>query len=179
MNYSRISVRYAKALFQASSEKNILDEVYKDILLIQTMFNEIAQLKFVMESPVIQTSVKAGLIYSIYSGKVNDLTMKFLELIVKNKRELHLKHITRNFIENYKDFKGIKTVTLTTAFVIDEETKTNFVDKIKKYLNKTIELHETVNPEIIGGFILKIDDLLFDSSVTTKLAQIKRKLVSN
>jgi F-type H+-transporting ATPase subunit delta len=179
MNYYKISVRYAKALFLNARENNVLDDVYKDIELIQSLFKEVLQLKFIMESPVVKTSNKLGIIDEVFSDKFNQITLRFLRLIINNKRELHIQNISRNFIDKYKEFKGIKTVTLTTAYKIDEDTKQFLTDKISKYYNKTVELHENVNADIIGGFVLKIEDRQLDSSVTSKLLQLKRKLVSN
>jgi len=178
MNYSNISVRYANALFLTAKENNELDNVKKDIEFILSLFKEMPQLKFVMESPVIKTSDKLNIIKNVFSSRIAELTIKFLNLIVKNKRELQVQNISRNFIDKYKEFKGIKTVTLTTAYKIDEDTKRHLIEKIKKTFDKIIELHENVDTGIIGGFILKIEDQQLDSSVTSKLSRIKRKLVS-
>ena len=87
--------------------------------------------------------------------------------------------ISRNFIDSYKEFKGIKSVILTTAYTIDDDSRKALVDKITNSLNKIVELREIVNEEIIGGFILKIEDQQYDSSVTSKLLHLKRKLISN
>ena len=178
MNHSKISVRYAKALFLFARENNELDNVSKDIEFIQSLFNEVHLLKFVLECPVIKTSSKLKIINEVFSNRINAVSLKFLNLIIKNKRELHIQNISRNFIDRYKDFKGIKSVTLTTAYQIDDDTKQHLIDKITKSINKIIELNETVNPDIIGGFILKIEDQQYDSTVTSKLLHIKRKLVS-
>jgi F-type H+-transporting ATPase subunit delta len=178
MNYSKISVRYAKALFLFAEEKNKLDEVKKDIEFILSLYHEIEQFAFFIESPVIKTSNKQNILSAVLGEKINVITLKFLDLIIKNKRELHIKDIFRNFIDLYKKHKGIKTVTLTTAYSVDESTKQFIINSIKKSQTETIELFDKVNPEIIGGFILKIEDQLFDSSVSSKLLKIKRSLVS-
>lgn len=178
MNYNKISVRYAKALFLTAEEKNELDNVKKDIEFILSLFNDVKHFAYFLESPVIKTSNKQNIVTAILEDKVNLITIRFLELIIKNKRELQIKDISRNFIDLYKKHKGIKTVTLTSAYSIDEITKQLIVSKIKKSLNETIELHEKVNPEIIGGFILTIEDQQYDSSVSSKLLKIKRSLVS-
>jgi F-type H+-transporting ATPase subunit delta len=179
MNHSKISVRYAKALFLTAKENNELENVRKDIEYIQSLFNEIHLLKYTLSSPVIKTSHKLSIINEVFKNSICSFTLRFLELIIKNKRELHIQDISRNFIDSYKKFKGIRTVTLTTAYKIDEETKQILLNKITKSINEIVELHENVNPEIIGGFILKIEDQQYDSSVTSKLLHIKRKLVSN
>ena len=178
MNHSKISVRYAKALFLIADEKNELDNVKKDIEFILSLFNDVQYFAYFLESPVIKTSNKQSIVNAIIGNNINPITLKFLYLIIKNKRELHIKDISRNFIDHYKIHKGIKTVNLTSAYSIDETTKQLIVNKIKKSINETIELYEKVNPDIIGGFILKIEDQQYDSSVSSKLLKIKRSLVS-
>lgn len=177
MNHSKISVRYAKALFLIAEDERQIEAVKKDIEFILSIYNDVQQFSFFIESPVIKTTNKQAILNAIIGNNINPITLRFLDLIIKNKRELHIKDISRNFIDSYKKHKGIKTVTLTTAYTIDEATKQAIVSKITKTINETVELHEKVNPEIIGGFILKIEDQQYDSSVSAKLLKIKRSLI--
>ena len=178
MNHSKISVRYAKALFLIAQDERQLEAVKNDIEFILGLYNEVQQFSFFLESPIIKTSSKQAIVNAIIGNSISPITLRFLYLVIKNKRELHIKDISRNFIDDFKKYKGIKSITLTTAYSIDDVTKQNLINKITITLNETIELHEKINPEIIGGFILQIEDQQYDSSVSSKLLKIRRSLVS-
>ncbi|MBI5219866.1 MAG: ATP synthase F1 subunit delta [Bacteroidia bacterium] len=175
MSYSRIPVRYAKALFSLAKEKNLLDVFKKDMEIVSSSCS-VAQFKSFLQSPVIMTSKKEAVINDIFKPLVNGKTLDFLLLIVKNKREVFLPDVSRNFIDMYRNHKGIKSVTFTSAYEIDCVLKNHIVDTVKKYYPAEIELHQIVEKDIIGGFVLKIDDLQYDASISTKLKKMKRTL---
>jgi len=178
MNHSKISVRYAKALFLLAKERNILDEIKKDIELVYTSCDSVYELKFLLESPVVKTSQKQEIFKQIYQNKVNELTITFLDLIIKNKREAHIKDIARNILDLFRKELGVKTAILTTAVALDETLRKNITEVIKLKFKTEIELTEQINKDLIGGFILRVDDQQYDASVSTKLNKLKKVLIN-
>lgn len=178
MNQSKIVVRYSKALFILSQEKNILDAISKDMLLIYRTCNSVSEFMTMIESPVAKPSQKKETLNAIFKSSVNELTMKFLDLLVINKREAYIRDIARYFIDLYRTDQGIKSAVLTTASEIDEETRNKVSELIKRSFNtKEVELDTNVNKDLIGGFILKVDDKQFDASISSHLKEVKRKLI--
>lgn len=178
MNQSKIVVRYSKALFLLSQEKNILDAISKDMLLIYKTCNSVSEFMTMIESPVAKPSQKKETLNAIFKSSVNELTMKFLDLLVQNKREAYIKDIARYFIDLYRADQGIKSAVLTTASEIDEETRNKVSELIKRSFNtKEVELDTNVNKDLIGGFILKVDDKQFDASISSHLKEVKRKMI--
>jgi F-type H+-transporting ATPase subunit delta len=177
MDQSAITVRYAKAFFTLAKEKNILDTLKSDIELIVGVCQESADFILLLESPVVKSSKKIALITSIFSGKVNNLTLDFLHLITKNKREVHIPAICRNFLALTRADQNIKSALLTTATEIDAETIKKIEILMGKELDAKIELSSKINPEIIGGLVLRMDDIQYDASVATQLKKIKQKLL--
>ena len=176
MNDSKISVRYAKALFQTAVESGIEDAVMLDIkLLSESLRNE--AFKEVMESPVIKTSQKKELIRNVFSKAINELTFNFLKLILDNRRETYLPDIIRNFSGSFREHKGIKKAEVIISSAIDQPTRKKFEDILKKTFKSGIELDEIIRPEIIGGFILKVEDRQYDASVVNSLARIRKNLL--
>lgn len=175
MGQSRIPVRYAKAFFSLAKEKNMLDVFRKDMDIVKTIC-EAAVFKTILESPVISASKKEAIFSEIFKSIVNEKTLAFLNLILKNKREVYLPDIARDFDDLYRAEKGIKIVTFTTASAIDDTLRQHVVATVKKYYNAEIELKEKVKEEIIGGFVLQIDDQRYDASISSKLEKIERTL---
>ena len=177
MDQSAITVRYAKAFFSITKEKDMLDILKTDIELVLDVCNNSADFILLLESPIVKTSKKAELISTIFKGKVHELSMKFLLLITSNKREVHIPGICRNFLGLTRKDQNIKSAVLTTA----TEMNKNTIDKIEllmaKELGAKVELTSKVNSDIIGGLVLRIDDKQYDASVATQLKKIKQQLL--
>ena len=177
MNISAIRVRYAKAFFLLAKEKKMMEILKADIEKVFNVCNHSSDFILLLESPVVSTTKKEELISKIFKAEVNTLTLNFILLIVRNKREVYIPGICRNFLELTRKDQNIKSAVLITA----SEINTNIINKIKilleKELNAKVELSVEVEPEIIGGLILRIGDKQFDSSVNTKLKNIKQQLL--
>ncbi len=179
MNESKISVRYAKALFELGKEKELIDTVIKDIQLVDEVCKSIADFWLMVESPVVKTSQKRASMKQIFGDRINAITLNFLDLVVKNRREIYLKDISRNFLALCRKDQGILSATLTSASTLEEGSKENLSTLLSKSFNSKIELEEVVDEEIIGGFVLRVEDQQLDASVSTQLNKIKRELLSN
>lgn len=178
MDYSLISVRYAKALFLLSKEKGVVDKVFNDMILLGDQCVKVDEFKDILGSPIIEPSKKKKVLKLTFEQYVNELTINFLGIMVDNKREALLPSISRNFIDFYKKEKGLKTVTLYTAFELDEDYISNVKTVLEKELNASIELSVRVRDHLIGGFILMVDGKMMDASIATKLKELKKKLLS-
>lgn len=178
MNQSKISVRYAKALFQLAIEKNILEEVRKDVLLISQSLKEYEQFRLYLKSPVVKPSQKYNLMKEIFSNSVNETSLNFLGLLVQNKRENHLGDISRQFLDVYSKYKGVKSALITTAVSLDESIR----EKLYKLLSSTykteIDLLSHQDESILGGFILRVGDQQYDASIANGLKRMKTALLN-
>ncbi len=180
MYRSLISVRYAKSLFLKALEDNILDKIMADIRFVQSTFKEYPEILTTLNHPITYSSQKSEIIQSLFQDKVNPITLDFLLLVVRNHRNYYFPSIFRNFVDFYNEEEGIKTVELTTAIQIDDEER----EDIKRYIIEAfkanqISFTEHVNPDIIGGFLIQIEDKLLDVSVRKQLNRIKQDLISN
>ncbi len=175
MNNSRISVRYAKALFSQALEDSKADKINEDVKLFMEACI-IPDFKLMLENPVILPSKKKKIFEDIFKNKVDELSIKFLNLLIKNVREAFLIDISRNYLNLYRKHHGIKSVILTTAFRVNEKLKSEIVDIIKKQFDTEVELNENVDENIVGGFIIKVENNLIDASITGKLKKLKSEL---
>ncbi len=176
MNTSKISVRYAKALLNLAIEEQKQERINDDIKLVFDA-SLIPELDSMLENPVILPTQKKAVINSLFSGKVDVLTVKFIEILISNKRESHLKNISRTFLSLYRKKYGIKAVNLTTASKINKKTETEISEIISNNFKVKVELETEIDKEVIGGFIMKIEDKQYDASISSKLNKVRRELL--
>lgn len=177
MNQSKISVRYAKALFLFAKEKNMLDAIKDDITSLAKALATIPEMADFIVNPVATTSWKKIFFKALLEEKMKQETLKFIDLVVDNKREMYLADIARNFLDMYKKSGGIKTVTLTGTSEFSVEQKKKVTAFVEENFRTKVDLEEKVDKDILGGFILRIDDRQFDASVASKLKEIKKDLL--
>jgi F-type H+-transporting ATPase subunit delta len=179
MDENKISIRYAKALFNLAIEKKIIDEVKNDIDLIFQTSAAVPEFKMILGSPVIKTSVKAKIFSELFSMQVNSITYSFLNLILLNKRESFLEDISRNFLAMYRKNNGYKSAVISSAFALDSKMVEQFRQLIRRKFKTEVELVCNVNRELIGGFVLRVEDQQIDSSVSAMLKRLNQELVKS
>lgn len=179
MNESSITVRYAKAIFQAANESEKLDLIRNDINLIKECISSSEEFQDFLENPILKESSKINIINQIFKKQIDDLSYNFLILLIKNKREHFLPGICRYFITLDKKQTGYKETVITTAQPFDK----GYFNELRKYIEKklklSIDLKEQVEESIIGGFKLRIEDQLIDASLSSNLLKIKRELINS
>jgi len=176
MNESQISVRYAKALFQSALDQNLLEDVYKDMeLLTSTCKGD--EFQYMLVVPTLQPSQKNKLMIEIFEKQFSKISMALISLVVQNKRETYLSGIARYFMDLYRKEKGICIASLRTAQPVDEAALNGIRGLIKNAYDSDVELTSSVNEDVIGGFVLTVEDMQYDASVATNLRKIKKQLL--
>ncbi len=175
MNESKISVRYSKALFLSAKEKGELDAVFKDMVLISELCR-MSQIKELLGNPVIIPSKKITVFHAILEKNIEKTTLSLVDLLIKNGRESYLPAVARAFRDETLKYRGITETHLTTAVPVNKEIKKQIADLISAVFDTKVELIETVDTDVIGGFILRVRDNFIDASVRNKLRKIKKNL---
>jgi len=176
---ARVAKRYAKALFDLATEKNSLDTVYNDINLVNDSISNNRDLGLLLKTPIVTSDRKEKVMDSLFGGKIIELTHAYIKLIVGKGRESIIPDIATEFIEHYKTTKGITTANVTTAVPLHNETRSAIIKLIEDATKQQIELVDTVNPNMIGGYIIKVGDRQFDTSINRKLEELKREFSQN
>lgn len=179
MNDSSISVRYAKALFSLAEEKKVLKAVNTDMENLLSLSNALPEFKQIMDSPVISTTDKQKFMAALLGSKVNELTLSLLTLLFTNSRENYLTMIARNFVANYRESSGVKSAQLTSAIQLDAAVVEQFKALVAKKYQAQVEVACNVNPDLIGGFVLQVDDQLMDASVASRLKAFRQEFVKS
>lgn len=176
MNYGKIGIRYAKALFLTALEENALEQVYYDMLLLKQLVSENPSFSFFLNTPILKPSEKQNFFQAVFFNKIHSLTTIFLELLTKNRRENRLLDIIRNFQLLYLSHKNTLSATLITPINVDNVLLEKFIHKLQEMLQKTVVLQNKTDESLIGGFILQIEDKEFDASARTQFKKIKNNL---
>jgi F-type H+-transporting ATPase subunit delta len=176
MNNSKISVRYAKALFLSAKEAKLLERVVEDVKLLSISY-QVKGFKDFLESPIIKTSEKKKVVNEVFAKSITSLSNDFINLVISNKRENYLEAINRNFIALYRKEKGIKGANLRVPDKASNDHINRFIAILEEFFHAKIELEEVVDESLIGGFIIQVDDKQLDASVKTSLGKIKKKLL--
>lgn len=173
-----VANRYAKSLMELALESNKVDQVRKDMNMIEQVCKDSREFDLFLTSPIIKTDKKIGVINTLFKGKVSDLTLSFLNLITNKHRESYIHEIASAFDEQYKKNKNIFTAVVTSATGLDEKTRARVLDLVKSQMNGEVELVEKIDPRTIGGFILKIGDKQVDRTVSRQLNNLKKELIN-
>jgi F-type H+-transporting ATPase subunit delta len=179
MSGIRISSRYAKSLLDLAIEKSELESVYADMQTVNQTFRGSKELALLLQSPIVKGDKKVKIIELIFADKLSNLSSMFINLLIAKGRESLLLEVAQSFISQYKIYKKITVVELTSAVTIDAGTRSKILTAADSMSDGTIELVEKVDPELIGGFVLKVDDNQVDTTISTKLRNLKREFSNN
>lgn len=171
--------RYAKSLIALSIEEDKLEVVYKDMVLISNTVNESKELELLLKSPIVKTDKKQEILSNIFGKKTTELTNKFLMLISSRKREAIIGDISNSFVDQYKIIKKIIVTEITSAIKLDDSQKKKILELLNTDESSSVEVVENIDPSIIGGFIVRVDDKQIDASISRKLDDLKQDFSKN
>ena len=174
MHNSLISKRYAKAIFDFALEMNVVEEVKADMELVFSVCSSNKDFTLMLKSPVIRVEKKNKVIEAVFRNEISELSLRYLLIIIRKKREKFIPQIADEYIEIYKKFKNIFTVYLSSASALNDELRQKVIALLEKQTKGNIELHEEVKKELLGGFVLSYDDYKYDASISYQLMKIRK-----
>lgn len=179
MSNTRVAHRYAKPLLELAQEKKVLEAVKEDMADFVNLCEGNREFLLMLRSPIIPHLKKAEILKKIFKGKSNDLTLTAFEIITRKNRENLLPEIAAEFVAEYNRVMGLQDAVVTTTFPIDAGMRKSFEQIVKDVTGNKAILSENVDPEIIGGYVLRMGDKQLDQSVSSDLKEIKLKFNKN
>ncbi len=173
----KVSHRYATSLLEDSVEKNKLEAITADMILLSNTLKDNPKLQSALESPVIKPEVKSSILKEIFKDVFNQDTFKFIDFVIEKKRESLLCTIASRFLELRDEHVGEVQVSVKTVFEFSNEQKKVLIENLEKTLNKKVRLTFTIDEDLIGGFVAKAGDTLFDASLKHQLGLLKNQLL--
>ena len=176
MNRGIVSGRYAKALLMHADKYGYEKEAYREAKWLTNCMTHYPQIKRILSSPVVSISKKMYMLEKLFVKPLSEQFRRFIRLVLEKKREESLQTICFMYMENYHEEKQILQVELITATSVTEDTKTRIIEKMENLTNEHIRLITTVNPEILGGYVVYWDTYRWDASVASRMRQIEKTI---
>ena len=174
---SRAAIRYAKAMYDIANEENSINEVYKDMNFINELNSGSLDFKNLLSNSQINFQDKKKLILS-FIKQSNALSEKLIDLLIHNKRVKIIGDIASSFIQLYNKHNNIKEATIITASPINNELESKILSMINIKDANSVNITNVVNPNIIGGFIVRFDGKEYNASIKQNLNNLKTELTN-
>lgn len=184
MDQGLIPRRYAKALYLLAAEKGKDADVYRAMNSLAEAFSAEPGMQKVMANPHVAAADKMALVASATaagSDSAAPLVANMVKLLERNRRMEYLRDIALAYVAIYRSENHIYKVDITSAAPLQPAELKRIQTLVIKHLpgNATAEFNESINPDLIGGFSIAIDNELLDASVASDLKQLRLKLLSH
>lgn len=174
MSDIKVASRYAKALLELSVEKNVLEAVISDFKTLLSITEQNREVGLTLGSPIVNYDKKFNILKALLGKSANTITLSFFDLVTRKKRSNVLIATSKEFLRQYNDFKGIQVAEVTTTLPLTDDLRKQIIEVVKEIsgLDK-VELIEKIDKDLIAGFVLKVNDKLWDDSLSGKLRKLR------
>jgi len=177
MKGSKVSIRYAKAIFIYALENKISKHIEKDMLLISNTLDLEKKVVKILNNPTIEDEKKEKIIIAIFKN-INESTRRFIKLLLYKKRLSILDSVAKKYLEIFEKYQGNQEVKIITPVAITESIKREVLKITKQMTNKNIQLKNVIDSAILGGFILQIGNTRYNASISNQLKELKQKFMN-
>jgi F-type H+-transporting ATPase subunit delta len=166
---------YSRSLFEVAKEQDKLDAIRDQLGEFTDALNDNRDLQVFLFSPYFSTVEKKEGLHKVLDG-ADPAFQNFLDLLVEKHRMPTLFRIRRQFEERWQEENRLLPVQVTSAIELDDETVEQISSRIAEQTDRKIELTTDVNPEILGGIVLRVGNSILDASIRNRLEQVRRQL---
>lgn len=170
--------RYAKALYKFALEKGNAKAVYEEMKVVINAFQSNPDLQKVLANPFVSDADKQELLIAAAGENAENDYRGFVKLIIGQKREEFAHLMALAYRDIYREANHISQVKITTAAKLDDAEMTKIKNVVvKAFPQSTLEYSYDVKPELIGGFVIDVDSVRMDASVSNELEQLRLNLL--
>ena len=173
----RVAARYAKSLLDLGKEMGTLETVKHDMDLLSKTVAESREFRLLLRNPIVKHDKKLAILTAIFQGKVSDVTMRFFTILTHKNREAALESMGVEFQVQYNAMQGIQMAEVVSATPLTPASRAAMEKLVTQQTGLTeVKLAEKVDPDLIGGFVLRVGDQQIDDSVRTSLRKMRSSL---
>ena len=176
MNAGIISNRYAKAIFQYASEHKEENQLREELRILAEQFPAVPILRKILDDPTVSSDVKIDVLTTAAGKEISDTCRQVIRLIIKNGRAHYMQSIALMYDKVYRKAKNRVIVKLITTEPASNEMKDKLVDLVKQN-DEQVDIVEKTEKDIMGGFILEIEDIRLDASIRNQLNHLRLELI--
>ena len=166
---------YARSLFEVAEEHDKLDEVRDQIGQFADALGESRDLQTFFFSPYFSTEEKKTGLDSALEG-ADPVVENFLALLIENHRMPVLFRVRREFDRMWREVNKLLPVQITSAVELDKAVTQQIGDEIGRQTGRTVELTSTVDPDVLGGLIVRVGNSVLDASIRTRLERLRKQV---
>jgi F-type H+-transporting ATPase subunit delta len=166
---------YGDALFDVAKETGKLDEIHEQLGEFNDAVNANHDLQVFLFSPYFSSTEKRDGLAQAVSG-ANEELKNFLELLAEKHRMPALSHIRRHFDERWAEENKRLDVRLTSAVELDPDVVKHVRSEVEKQTDRKIDLETDVDPDILGGLVLRVGNMVLDASIRNKLEKLRKQV---
>lgn len=175
----RVARRYAHALIILAEEQKKLETIFDDLDRILSLIRSSRELTLFLQNPSIGKGKKRNVFNELFSNTVDELTMKFILLLVEKGRE----NIIPGIIEQYRSMvdekMGIVRAEVKSMVSLDKKQEKNLQKQLEGYTGKKVEITYSLDKNLQGGFLARMGDTVFDASIRRQLELLEKKFMSD
>lgn len=171
-----VAKRYAEALFQLSLEEQNQQEVKETLAAIEATLAAEKDFYQLIKSPLITPEEKKKMLEAVFHGRVMPMVLNFLYVLVDKRREGYLGEIIRTYGELLDTAQQVAEAVVVTAVPMGSEQLTRLQEQLVRSSGKSVHLVNQVDPEILGGVLVKMGEQVLDGTLRTQLKQIQEHL---
>jgi F-type H+-transporting ATPase subunit delta len=175
MSNLRTANRYAEALMATAEELHVLKQVSDDFIVLRRIFQESHEFQLFLKSPVVKKEKKQQVFEATFGKILQPLTLKFLSFLTEKGREDILLDIMEAFFRIQDETMGVINVQVKSAVELSTQQKTQLVQQFEVYSKKKVRIEVSLDPKLIGGFIARVGDTMFDGSVKRQLELLRKR----
>jgi F-type H+-transporting ATPase subunit delta len=168
---------YARALLELAEEKGALEQVYEEVQVLDSAQRGDPLVRTFAETPRISRGQKHDLIEKVFRGRVSDLVVDFIHLVIDRGRVLFLRDMWTEFLALHDEKVGLVHARAFTAVPLSDSARQVILGALEKALAKTIDLQNVVDPGVLGGVLVRFDGMVADGSLRTDLNKIRAKML--
>lgn len=179
MKNSILAKRYAKALFGFALEADAEQQVFDDLKLISLVLGENKNLRLLLLNPLINTSKKQKVFNLVFNAYISPITGNFLKILIRKGRGKEVVGIAMQYKVFFMEHRNLVPVELTTAMPVHDKIKQSILERFAHLSDKQMEVTDTIDENIIGGFKLRMGDYLLDATVRNIIARMHKEFDKN
>jgi F-type H+-transporting ATPase subunit delta len=170
-----VATTYAEALYEAAVDAGAVPQVAADVEAFADAVQESDDLRLALENPEIDARAKASVLKAV-DADANPLVQNFLQVLVERGRIAEFLEIAEAFRERVARAEARLDVEAVTAIPLPDDLRERIVERLQAKTNATIELTESVDPDVVGGLVLRVGEVVVDGSVRNRIEELRREL---
>lgn len=171
-----VAGRYAEALYEIAVANKIVDKLEEELRAVISLLEAEPNLKKVLYHPRITAAEKKDVLKALLEGKISEVAMNFLYLVIDRQREAYLADMVEVFVDYANKARNIVDVEVTSAVELNKDDRKRLVKALGKMTGKQVRVNYSVDPSLLGGIVARIGDKVIDGSVKARLQSLKEHL---